>query len=218
MFPNNSWFQVLKSEFEGEYFKNLESFVDEVYEKETIFPPKNQIFNAFDLCDFHNLKVVIIGQDPYHGFGEANGLAFSVNDNVKIPPSLRNIFQKLKDEFGKVPDTSDLSFWAQQGVLLLNAALTVKENKANSHANEWKQFTDAVIKIIAEKHEKLVFILWGKFAQSKQELINQKNHHLILSSSHPSPFSARIDFFKKDNFTACNNFLIQNSKEAIRWV
>lgn len=213
-----SWKENLAEEFEKEYFKNLTEFVKSEYRTHKIYPPGNLIFNAFDQCPFHQLKVVILGQDPYHGPGQAHGLCFSVNEGIPFPPSLRNIFKELKDDVGKpIPVSGDLTSWAKQGVLLLNATLTVRANLAGSHQKKgWEQFTDSVIDTINRKKEHVAFILWGNYAISKGNLID-KNKHLVLSSVHPSPLSASRGFFGNKHFSRANEFLISNDLEPIIW-
>ncbi len=213
-----SWKAVLANEFEKEYFSDLTRFVRNEYKTYTIYPPAKLIFNAFDQCPFTNLKVVILGQDPYHGPGQAHGLCFSVNDGVDFPPSLRNIFKELKNDLGKeVPLTGNLTNWAKQGVLLLNATLTVRANQAGSHQNKgWEQFTDAVIHKINNQKEHVVFILWGNYAINKARFIDQ-NKHLVLSSVHPSPLSASRGFFGNRHFSLANEFLIKHSLQPVIW-
>ena len=195
-------------------------YVDDEYEKNICFPPKELIFNAFNLCSFDDLKVVIIGQDPYHGTGEANGLCFSVNDNVKIPPSLRNIFAEINSDLERImlPTSGNLEHWAKQGVLLLNATLTVRKDEANSHKHlDWQKFTDAVIQTISNEKEHVVFLLWGSFAQKKIKFIDE-NKHFVLQSGHPSPLSANRGFwFGNKHFSKSNDFLIKNKKTPITW-
>ncbi len=213
-----SWKQVLAEEFEKEYFACLTEFVRNEYKSHKIYPPAKLIFNAFDQCPFTNLKVVILGQDPYHGPGQAHGLCFSVNDGIDFPPSLRNIFKELKNDTGKeIPASGNLVKWANQGVLLLNATLTVRADQAGSHQNKgWEQFTDAVIQKINENKRHVVFILWGNYAISKSKFIDQ-NKHLALGSVHPSPLSASRGFFGNRHFSRTNEFLIKNGQEAINW-
>ncbi len=213
-----SWKEVLKEEFDKEYFLKLTKFVGEEYNSKTIYPPANMIFNAFDRCTFDKVKVVIIGQDPYHGPGQANGLCFSVNEDVKSPPSLRNIFKEINQDLGiEIPESGNLERWADQGVLLLNATLTVQAHEAGSHQKKgWEQFTDAVIKQIAEKKENLVFFLWGNYAQKKGAVIDA-NKHLVLKSVHPSPLSASRGFFGNHQFSECNEFLVQKGIEPIKF-
>ena len=217
MLINNNWNSILEQEFKKEYFKNLISFIDKEYEKDEIFPSKNEIFNAFKLTDYENVKVVILGQDPYHGYDEAEGLAFSVKNHIKRPPSLRNIFKELKNDLNIDRENNSLQDWASQGVLLLNAILTVKKDTPLSHKNiGWEQFTDEVIKIINKKEEPVVFVLWGNFAKTKKNLITNKKH-LILEGAHPSPFSANRGFFGTKPFSQINKFLKENNLEEIDW-
>lgn len=214
----DGWRAALTDEFEKEYFAALTEFVRNEYKTHNIYPPAKLIFNAFDQCSFDNLKVVILGQDPYHGPGQAHGLCFSVNDGVTFPPSLRNIFKELKNDLGKeIPVSGNLSSWAKQGVLLLNATLTVRANQAGSHQNKgWEQFTDAVIQKINEQKNHVVFILWGNYAISKTKFIDQ-NKHLVLSSVHPSPLSASRGFFGNKHFSRTNEFLTKNGVEKVEW-
>ena len=217
MLINNNWNSILEQDFKKEYFKNLISFIDKEYEKDEIFPSKNEIFNAFKLTDYENVKVVILGQDPYHGYDEAEGLAFSVKNHIKRPPSLRNIFKELKNDLNIDRENNSLQDWASQGVLLLNAILTVKKDTPLSHKNiGWEQFTDEVIKIINKKEEPVVFVLWGNFAKTKKNLITNKKH-LILEGAHPSPFSANRGFFGTKPFSQINKFLKENNIKEIRW-
>jgi len=213
-----SWKSHLKPEFEKEYFKELTEFLKEDRKTFTIYPTGGKIFNAFDKCPFDKVEVVIIGQDPYHGDGQANGLCFSVSDDIKIPPSLKNIFKEIHKDLGKpIPETGNLERWAEQGVLLLNATLTVRANTAGSHQGKgWEQFTDEVIRIVSAKKEHVVFMLWGAFAQKKEELIDS-NKHLILKSAHPSPFSADRGFFGNKHFSKANDYLIKQGKKPINW-
>ncbi len=215
---DESWKAVLAGEFEKPCFATLTGFVRSEYKTHKIYPPAKLIFNAFDQCPFDQLKVVILGQDPYHGPGQAHGLCFSVNDGIPFPPSLRNIFTELKNDVGKpIPQSGNLTGWAQQGVLLLNATLTVQENLAGSHQKKgWEQFTDAVIKTIDAQKEHVVFILWGNYAISKREFID-KTKHLVLTSVHPSPLSASRGFFGNHHFSLTNDFLIKNGLEPIKW-
>ena len=193
---SNDWNEFLSTEFKQRYFKLLNTFVQKAYDQSVCFPPKNQIFNAFNLCAFQNIKVVIIGQDPYHGKGQANGLAFSVNDGIAHPPSLINIFKELCNDIDiRCPKSGDLSQWASQGVLLLNATLTVREGEAGSHQKQgWEQFTDFVIQTISNECADVVFLLWGGYARKKKKLIDSKKH-LILESGHPSPLSANRGYW-----------------------
>jgi len=213
-----SWKSHLKSEFEKEYFKKLTEFLKEDRKTYTIYPPGSKIFNAFDKCPFDKVEVVIIGQDPYHGEGQANGLCFSVSDHIKIPPSLKNTFKEIYNDLGKpIPESGNLERWAQQGVLLLNATLTVRANTAGSHQGKgWEQFTDEVIRIVSEQKAHVVFMLWGAFAQKKEELIDGNKHH-ILKSAHPSPFSADRGFFGNKHFSKANDYLIKQGKKPINW-
>jgi len=213
-----SWKTILADEFEKPYFSVLTDFVRNEYKTRTIYPPAKLIFNAFDQCPFDKLKVVILGQDPYHGPGQAHGLCFSVNDGIEFPPSLRNVFKELQNDVGKeIPRSGNLTGWAKQGVLLLNATLTVRANQAGSHQNKgWEQFTDAVIDIINKQKQRVVFILWGNYAISKVKFIDQ-NKHLVLSSVHPSPLSASRGFFGNHHFSSANEFLQQHGFEPVRW-
>lgn len=214
----SSWKKVLSEEFDKPYFQDLTNFVKEEYASQTIFPPGNEIFNAFNYCPFNQVKVVIIGQDPYHGPDQAHGLCFSVKEGVKIPPSLRNIFKEINGDLSiSIPQSGDLTRWAKQGVLLLNATLTVQAHNAGSHQKKgWETFTDAVIKSISDQKENVVFLLWGAYAQRKGEVIN-KSKHLILESVHPSPLSASRGFFGNHHFSRTNAYLLEKGKEAIRW-
>ena len=214
----NYWDIVLDSEYHKEYFANIVKFVNKVYKEKTIFPPKARILSALDITDYNDVKVVILGQDPYHGIGEANGLAFSVNDGVKIPPSLKNIYKELHDDLGvEIPNTGNLESWAKEGVLLLNSVLTVEKDKPASHKNiGWETFTDSIIKKLNERDKPVVFILWGNFAKSKKELITNPKH-LALTSSHPSPFSVNYGFFGSKPFSKTNEFLRRNGIKEIDW-
>jgi uracil-DNA glycosylase len=213
-----SWKKQLQEEFEKPYFKQLTDLVKSEYASQTIYPPAKLIFNAFDQCPFDQVKVVILGQDPYHGPGQAHGLCFSVNDGVDFPPSLRNIFKEIQADTGApVPTSGNLERWAKQGVLLLNATLTVRAGQAGSHQKKgWEQFTDAVIHLVADKLENVVFILWGNYAISKGEFIDARKH-LILKSVHPSPLSASRGFFGNKQFSTTNKYLLENGKEPIKW-
>ncbi len=213
-----SWKLLLADEFEKKYFIELRGFVRKEYKTHKIYPPAKLIFNAFDQCPFDKLKIIILGQDPYHGPGQAHGLCFSVNDRVAFPPSLRNIFKELKNDVGKeIPQSGNLIDWAKQGVLLLNATLTVRANQAGSHQKKgWETFTNAVIHKIDEEKEHVVFILWGNYAIQKGKLIDQ-NKHLVLTSVHPSPLSASRGFFGNHHFQKANNFLIKNNLEPVKW-
>ncbi len=213
-----SWKQRLQAEFDKPYFSLLTGFVRAEYQRGECYPPAPLIFNAFDSCPFDSVKVVIIGQDPYHEPGQAHGLSFSVPDGVPFPPSLRNIFKELHDDTGKpMPQSGDLSAWARQGVLLLNATLTVQRGNAGSHQNKgWEELTDAAINILAREREHLVFILWGSFAQRKAAFIDGKRH-LLLKSVHPSPLSAARGFFGNKHFSKANAYLMQHGIAPINW-
>ena len=213
-----SWQEVLQTEFDKPYFENLVGFVKQEYASRTIFPPAGQIFNAFNTCPFNNVKVVILGQDPYHGPGQAHGLCFSVNDGIQFPPSLQNIFKEITSDLGILaPKTGNLTRWAEQGVLLLNATLTVRASQAGSHQGKgWEEFTDAVIKTISEKAENVVFILWGSYAIKKKALINASKH-CILTAPHPSPLSSYRGFFGCKHFSQTNTYLTSKGKTPIEW-
>ena len=213
-----SWKQQLTPEFNKDYFIRLTDFVRAEYQAGPIYPPGRLIFNAFNLCPFHQTKVVIIGQDPYHGPGQAHGLCFSVNDGVPFPPSLQNIFKEIQSDLGiPVPTSGNLTRWANQGVLLLNATLTVRAHQAGSHQRKgWEECTDAAIRSLAEQREHLVFILWGAYAQKKGAFID-RNKHLVLASAHPSPLSAYNGFFGNKHFSRANEYLKANGKEPIVW-
>jgi len=213
-----SWKVVLQNEFEKKYIKNLKQFLTNEKEKYQIFPKGTEIFNAFNSTPFHKLKVVILGQDPYHGEGQAHGLSFSVPKGVKTPPSLVNIFKEIEEDL-KINNhgKGDLTKWAEQGVLLLNATLTVRSNMAGSHQNKgWEQFTDKVISTISEEREGIIFLLWGRFAQNKSKLIEKSKHH-ILMSSHPSPLSSYRGFLGCKHFSECNEILKRENKTEINW-
>ena len=213
------WKEALSDEFEKDYFKELIEFVKAEYSTNQCFPPGNRIFAAFDHTPFHKVKVVILGQDPYHGPGQANGLCFSVNDGISKPPSLINIFREiLSDTNTQLPLSGNLEPWAAQGVLLLNATLTVRAHKAGSHQNKgWEQFTDAVISKLSEERESLVFLLWGGYAKKKGSKIDSKKH-LVLTTGHPSPLSANRGYwFGNKHFSKTNEYLIKNGKSPIRW-
>lgn len=214
----NKWDIVLKDEIKKEYFKNLMNFIKKEYKTKTIYPKENEVFNAFRYTDFENIKVVILGQDPYHGPNQAEGLSFSVSDKVPKPPSLKNIFKELESDLSiPFPEHNSLKPWAKQGVLLLNAVLTVEEHKPTSHKGMgWEIFTDSVIKMINEKEKPVVFILWGSYARDKKKLITNPNH-LIIESAHPSPFSARNGFFGSKPFSKTNSFLKRNGIREIDW-
>lgn len=213
-----SWIEQLKEEFDKPYFQRLTDFVQQEYRSETVYPPAKLIFNAFDSCPFDDVKVIIVGQDPYHEPGQAHGLCFSVNDGIKIPPSLVNIYKEIRDDLGKeIPISGNLERWAKQGVLLLNATLTVRAHIAGSHQNKgWEEFTDTVIRCLSEEREHLVFILWGAYAQRKGASIDT-SRHLVLKSPHPSPLSAHRGFFGNKHFSTANKYLIAKGKKPIDW-
>ena len=213
-----SWLEKLQPEFDKPYFEELIQFVRKEYAQGACYPPGSLIFNAFNLCPLPKVKVVLIGQDPYHEPGQAHGLCFSVNDGVPFPPSLRNIFQEIQTDLGTpVPSSGNLTRWAEQGVLLLNATLTVRAHAAASHQRRgWEEFTDAVIRLVSAEREHVVFILWGSYAQSKAALIDSTKH-CILRSAHPSPLSAFRGFFGNHHFSICNQYLQQHNVEPINW-
>ncbi|MFD0962419.1 uracil-DNA glycosylase [Pseudofulvibacter geojedonensis] len=214
-----SWKELLEEEFKQPYFKKLRQFVVNEYEKNTCYPPMNEVFNAFKYCELSNLRVVILGQDPYHGKGQANGLCFSVNNGVKHPPSLVNILKELSSDYNTMyPASGNLVQWAKQGVLLLNATLTVRESEAGSHQNKgWEEFTDNVIQLISDYKEGVVFLLWGGYAKKKAKIID-KNKHVVLTSGHPSPLSANRGYwFGNQHFSKTNTVLLENNKETINW-
>jgi uracil-DNA glycosylase len=213
-----TWKEVLQTEFDKPYFELLTNFVRKEYATQTIYPPAKLIFNAFDLCPFDKVKVVIIGQDPYHGYGQAHGLCFSVNDGVPFPPSLINIFKEIEDDLHiPSPQSGNLERWAKQGVLLLNAILTVRAGQAGSHQNKgWEEFTDSVIRILSEKKEGLVFMLWGSYAQKKGLVIDPRKN-CVLKAVHPSPLSAYRGFMGCKHFSQANNYLKSMGKEPINW-
>ncbi|AUS06622.1 uracil-DNA glycosylase [Pseudotamlana carrageenivorans] len=216
---HSSWKPYLVNEFEKPYFQTLEDFVASEYKNHACYPPKNEIFNAFDACPFEDVKVVILGQDPYHAFGQANGLCFSVNDGVKHPPSLVNIFKEIETDLDKAyPITGNLERWAKQGALLLNATLTVRAHEAGSHQKKgWEHFTDAVIKTVSDKKENVVFLLWGGYAKKKVKLIDGKKHK-IITSGHPSPLSANRGYwFGNKCFSTTNTYLHDIGKKEIQW-
>lgn len=215
----NSWKNALNSEFEKDYFKNLTEFVrGEYLSGKTIYPAAKNIFNAFNLCPIDKVKVVIIGQDPYHEPGQAHGLCFSVESGVDLPPSLINIYKEIESDIGHKSKTNgDLTYWASQGVLLLNSTLTVRAHVAASHAGHgWEIFTDAVIRTVAQTQKNIVYMLWGSFAQKKAEIVN-KDENLILCGAHPSPLSAYRGFFGNHHFSKANEYLIAHGKEPIDW-
>ena len=216
---HESWKPYLEAEFSKPYFKDLVSFIRTEYKSQTCFPPGEQIFNAFNHCHFNDVKVVIIGQDPYHGDSQANGLCFSVNNGISHPPSLINIFKEIETDIGiPYPESGNLMRWADQGVLLLNATLTVRAHQAGSHQKRgWETFTDAIIKIISEKKENIVFLLWGGYAKQKVKLINT-NKHKVLTSGHPSPLSANRGYwFGNKHFSKTNSLLEQVSQMPVQW-
>ena len=214
----NNWDKILDEEYHKEYFKKIVNFINKEYIKKTCYPPKSRILRALSLTDYDKVKVVILGQDPYHGEGEANGLAFAVSNGIKLPPSRQNIYKELYDDLNLPPSkVGNLECWAKEGVLLLNAVLTVEKDKAASHKDiGWQNFTDAIIKKINEKNTPVVFILWGNFARSKKELITNPIHY-IIESTHPSPFSANHGFFGSKPFSKTNNFLKKNGIKEIDW-
>ena len=213
-----SWKGVLKNEFEKDYFIKLTEFIKNEYATKIIYPPQSQIFSAFDYTSFHDVKVVIIGQDPYHGEGQANGLSFSVANYVKIPPSLRNIYKELKTDLGIEESVSgNLESWAKQGVLLLNATLTVEASNAGSHQKKgWEEFTDAVIKLLSEEKQNIVFILWGSYAQKKGAKID-RTKHLVIETAHPSPLGAYRGFWESKPFSKTNEYLKSKNIQEINW-
>lgn len=214
----SSWKEKLQGEFDKPYFKTLTDFVRDEYSHYRIYPPGELIFNAFNLCPFDKVKVVLLGQDPYHEPGQAQGLCFSVNDGQTFPPSLVNIFKEIKDDIGTaIPQSGSLVRWAEQGVLLLNATLTVREHQAGSHQNKgWETFTDEVIKILNADKEHVVFMLWGNYAQRKGAFID-RSRHLVLTSAHPSPLSAHRGFFGNHHFSLANSFLREHGMSEIVW-
>ncbi len=224
---NSSWQKHLAGEFEKSYFVELAAFVKKEYLEGKVYPAPKNIFRALDLCPFEKVKVVILGQDPYHGERQANGLAFAVDENVKLPPSLQNIFKEIENDIGSTSvregqtftkNCGDLSRWAKQGVLLLNATLTVRAHAAGSHQEKgWEQFTDAVIRALSEERAGLVFMLWGNYAKAKGAHIDQ-NKHLVLEAPHPSPFSAHSGFFGCKHFSRANEYLISHGQTPIDWL
>lgn len=213
-----SWKRELADEFTKPYFAELRSFVRDAYAKRTVYPPPREIFHALDACPFDKVEVVILGQDPYHGPKQANGLSFSVQEGLRIPPSLQNIFKEIERDLGiKTQPSGDLDRWAKQGVLLLNATLTVEVGKPGSHQHQgWEQFTDAIVKALSDKREHLVFLLWGAYAQRKGEMIDRAKH-LVLTAAHPSPFSADRGFFGSKHFSKANAYLKTHGKKEIDW-
>lgn len=213
-----TWQQALQSEFDAPYFAQLTRFVRSEYAAAPCYPPGSLIFNAFNLCPLPNVRVVILGQDPYHEPGQAHGLCFSVPSGIPLPPSLLNIYKEIASDLGKpMPADGDLTRWARQGVLLLNATLTVRQHYAGSHQRQgWEQFTDAVIRIVSQQRSGLVFLLWGSYAQSKRSLIDPTKH-LILASPHPSPLSAYRGFFGNHHFSIANDYLARHGQQPIDW-
>ncbi len=214
---NKKWDIVLADEMKKDYFKELVFFIKSEYKNKTIFPPYENIFDALRYTDYDEIKVVILGQDPYHGLGEANGLCFSVHEDIQMPPSLRNIFKELENDLGIVREKKDLSDWAKQGVLLLNAIMTVEKDKPLSHKDRgWEIFTDNIIKYLNDREQPIIFVLWGGFARSKKNLITNKKHY-IIESAHPSPLSAYRGFFESKPFSQINNILAENKQDTIKW-
>nr|WP_313581323.1 uracil-DNA glycosylase [Chishuiella sp.] len=218
MEKDNSWYKFLENEFEKDYFKNLIKFVNNEYETKEIYPPKKEVYNAFNSTPLEDVKIVLIGQDPYHGKGQANGLSFSVADGIKIPPSLRNIYKELNDDLNiDIATSGNLEKWAKQGVLLLNATLTVEASNAGSHQNKgWEEFTDTVIELLSEQKNNIVFILWGAYAQKKGAKIDRSKHY-VIESAHPSPFAAYRGFFGSKPFSKTNTFLKSKNIKEIDW-
>ncbi len=214
-----SWKKVLRAEFDQPYFEQLTEFVRQEYLSEKVYPPPKFIFRAFELCPLDRVAVVILGQDPYHGPGQAHGLAFSVPEKIAPPPSLKNIFQEIEQDLGQpIPKQGNLESWSEQGVLLLNATLTVRANTPGSHQHQgWETFTDTVIKTLSAKREHLVFLLWGRYAKEKKNLIDAEKH-LVLEAAHPSPFSAASGFFGCRHFSQTNEYLVRHGQPPIRWL
>ena len=214
----NDWDEILKNEFSSEYYLKLRQFLKHEYSHYKIYPPATEIFNALKYTPFSETKVVILGQDPYHGYGQAHGLCFSVKEGIKFPPSLQNIFKEIKSDLGiDIPTSGNLTRWANQGVLLLNATLTVRAHQAGSHQRKgWEEFTDAAIRSLAEQREHLVFILWGAYAQKKGAFID-RSKHLVLASAHPSPLSAYNGFFGNKHFSRANDYLVEHGMSPINW-
>ncbi|QDO94836.1 uracil-DNA glycosylase [Formosa sediminum] len=216
---NSDWVDLLETEFEKPYFKTLWNFVEDEYALHTCYPPKSEIFNAFNTCAFKDVKVVILGQDPYHGPGQANGLCFSVADGIPHPPSLKNIFKEIETDLGTpYPASGNLDRWATQGILLLNATLTVREHEAGSHQNKgWEIFTDQIISLISSKKQNVIFLLWGGYAKKKIKLIDTTKHN-ALTSGHPSPLSANRGYwFGNNHFSKTNSLLLHNTQAEIQW-
>ncbi len=218
-FFKNKWDELLEEEFSKPYFKECLAKVDSEYKKFNVFPEREKVFSCLKLCDYDNIKVVILGQDPYHEVGQAHGLCFSVMPGVKVPPSLVNIFKEIKSDVGgTIPNDGNLMYLARQGVLLLNTVLTVREGQANSHKDYgWQTFTDEIIKLLSKRDEPIVFMLWGRNAINKSNFID-KSKHLVLTAPHPSPLSAYQGFFGCKHFSKCNEFLKKNGKEEICWL
>lgn len=214
---NELWKEELKEEFEKPYWNELTTFVRQEYTTHTVYPPPKDVFRAFDLCPFDKVKVVIVGQDPYHGPAQANGLCFAVHEGIPLPPSLKNMYKEIKNDLGIDPlPSGDLSRWAKQGVLLLNATLTVRANTPTSHSKKgWEQFTDAAIAALNAHKKNIVYLLWGRYAQNKGAFIN-RNDNLVLESGHPSPFSANL-FFGNHHFSTCNAYLSSHGQTPINW-
>ena len=214
----SSWKEKLRDDFQSESFNRLKKFLKSEKKTQIVYPASNNIFSAFNLCPFDSVKVIIIGQDPYHGPKQANGLCFSVSDGVKLPPSLQNIFKELKDDLDiEIPSSGNLEHWAEQGVLMLNATLTVRARQAGSHQKKgWEEFTDNVIRTLSEEKENLIFLLWGRFAQNKAQIIDNEKHY-ILTAAHPSPFSAHSGFFGCKHFSKTNEILKILNKKPIKW-
>lgn len=214
---NKKWDIVLKDEFKKEYFKELGMFVKQEYKNKIVYPKYSEIFSCLRLTDYDDVKVVILGQDPYHGEGEAHGLCFSVRENIKTPPSLVNIFKELESDLNIKRSSSDLTDWANQGVLLLNSIMTVLKDRPLSHKEKgWEIFTDNIIKYLNKREDPVIFVLWGSYARSKKELIDL-NKHYVIESVHPSPLSSHRGFFGSKPFSKINNILIENKKEPIKW-
>ncbi len=214
----NDWDDILKEEMEQPYFGELMSWLDEEYKEHTVYPPRDLLFQALRLTPYHEVKAVILGQDPYHGAGQAEGLSFSVQPGVKVPPSLRNIYIELKEDMGvPTPSHGSLVSWGKHGVLLLNTALTVRESKPASHRGKgWERFTDTIIRLLNEREQPMVFLLWGNHAAEKEVLINTE-HHLVIRSAHPSPFAARKGFFGSRPFSRTNAFLQEHGQQPVDW-
>jgi len=214
----HSWKELLQEEFSKKYFQTLVKFIKKEYSSQKIYPKGSLIFNAFNYCSFDDVKVIILGQDPYHGYNQAHGLSFSVLEGVKKPPSLVNIFKELQNDIGKkIPESGNLENWAQQGVLMLNSILTVRKGEPGSHREKgWELFTDSVIDVISQKTSKKVFMLWGAYAQKKGKKID-RNKHLVLEAAHPSPFSAHTGFFNTNHFSRCNEYLNLYNIQEIKW-